>query len=210
MQFQRDYIILSDFYPKEICVTSKTNGEKLKNGMNSGPAETKLDTITLDGEARTFTAGESIYDVARRHGTNIPTLCYDPRLEAFGGCRLCIVALEGTRNPVASCTTMATPGMVVRTATEEIEKHRRVLLEMVVSENRETEGQFTARLCVTRAYDACRTLRGGHWALRGKTIRHKQQRPTKIHLLCVITTSVSPATGVCEFVRNRREITPLV
>ena len=76
---------------------------------------------------------------AQRHQNEIPTLCYDPRLEPFGGCRLCIVELEGARNPVASCTTKATPGMVVRTATDTIEAYRKTLLEMVVGENREVD-----------------------------------------------------------------------
>ncbi len=118
---------------------SKPNREKLKNGINSVPTDAQPAAITLDGEVVTFSDGETIYDVAHRHGIDIPTLCYDPRLDAFGGCRLCIVELEGTRNPVASCTTKATPGMAVRTATEKIERHRKVLLEMVASENRELD-----------------------------------------------------------------------
>ncbi len=92
-------------------------------------------TITLDGRAVEFTDGETIYDVTRRVGTDVPTLCYDDRLEPFGACRLCVVELEGARNPVASCTTMAVDGMVVRTRTEGLERHRKTLVEMVVSEN---------------------------------------------------------------------------
>ena len=94
-------------------------------------------TMTLDGEAVSFADGETIYEVAQRHGGVIPTLCYDERLEAFGGCRLCVVEVEGQRLPVASCTTRATPGMVVNTNSAGLEKHRRTLLEMVASENRE-------------------------------------------------------------------------
>src|SRR5690606_21604960 len=55
--------------------------------------------------------------------------------EAFGACRLCVVEVEGLRNPVASCTTRATPGMVVRTRTEVLEQHRKTLLELVASES---------------------------------------------------------------------------
>ena len=95
--------------------------------------------IEIDGVEVAFTEGETILEVAQRHQTEIPTLCYDPRLEPFGGCRLCIVELEGARNPVASCTTKATPGMVVRTATDTIEAYRKTLLEMVISENREVD-----------------------------------------------------------------------
>lgn len=95
--------------------------------------------MTLNGHEVTFTPGESIYEVAKRHGKAIPALCYDERLEAFGGCRLCVVEVEGARNPVASCTTAATQGMAVRTTTDQIDSYRRVLLEMVASENREVD-----------------------------------------------------------------------
>lgn len=96
-------------------------------------------TLTLDGSPVSFTKGESIFQVAERHGKEIPTLCYDDRLDAFGGCRLCIVEVEGARAPVASCTTKAEPGMRVTTRSGALEMHRRVLLELVVSENREVD-----------------------------------------------------------------------
>ena len=99
----------------------------------------KHNFLTLDGEDVAFSAGETLYEIAARHRKEVPTLCYDPRLEPFGACRLCVVEIEGARNPVASCTTKATPGMVVKTATEPIEKYRKTLLEMVVSENREVD-----------------------------------------------------------------------
>ena len=95
--------------------------------------------MEIDGIEVAFSEGETILEIAERHQKEIPTLCYDPRLEPFGGCRLCIVALEGARNPVASCTTQATPGMVVRTTSDTIETYRKTLLEMVVSENREVD-----------------------------------------------------------------------
>ncbi len=96
-------------------------------------------TIFLDGEEVPFETDETIFQVADRHRKEIPTLCYDDRLDAFGGCRLCVVELEGARNPVASCTTKAKPGMRVTTKSGSLEMHRRVLLEMVVSENREID-----------------------------------------------------------------------
>ncbi len=107
----------------------------------------KSNEITLDGERIAFTPGETIYEVAQRQraqanggaSSEIPTLCYDPRLEPFGACRLCVVEVEGARNPVASCTTPAAPGMVVRTSTEAIAKYRRTLLELVASENGEVD-----------------------------------------------------------------------
>ncbi len=102
-------------------------------------SRTATATMTLDGEEVSFTPGETIYEVAARHRKDIPTLCYDPRLEPFGGCRLCVVELEGARAPVASCTTKAAEGMVVRTRTEAIDAHRTTLLELVASENRDLD-----------------------------------------------------------------------
>ena len=99
----------------------------------------KSTTLTIDGAEVAFTEGETLYEVAQRARRSIPTLCYDPRLEPFGSCRLCVVQVEGVRNPVASCTTPATAGMVVYTSTEAIEHHRTTLLELVVSENRQVD-----------------------------------------------------------------------
>ena len=100
-------------------------------------AEAQTHTLILDDTEVSFHEGETIYEVAQRAGREVPTLCYDKRLEAFGACRLCVVQLEGARNPVASCTTPAEAGMVVHTSTEAIKKHRRTLLELVASENPE-------------------------------------------------------------------------
>jgi predicted molibdopterin-dependent oxidoreductase YjgC len=91
--------------------------------------------LTLDGVEVVFRPGETLYQVARRNAKAVPTLCYDERLEPFGGCRLCVVEVEGSKNPVASCTTRAQPGMVVRTGTDALERHRKTLMELVVSEN---------------------------------------------------------------------------
>jgi predicted molibdopterin-dependent oxidoreductase YjgC len=107
--------------------------------MIANPSDAGHDTLTLDGQEVPFTPGETIYEIAQRHRKEIPTLCYDERLEPFGGCRLCAVELEGSRLPVASCTTRAEHGMVIRTTTAVLEKHRKTLLEMVASENREID-----------------------------------------------------------------------
>lgn len=96
-----------------------------------------IHVMTLDGKEVTFQEGETIYEVTQRNQQNVPVLCYDPRLEPFGACRLCVVEIEGVKNPVASCTAQATPGMVVNTTSERVNRHRKTLLEMVASENDE-------------------------------------------------------------------------
>jgi predicted molibdopterin-dependent oxidoreductase YjgC len=91
--------------------------------------------LSLDGEHVPFESGETLYEVSRRHTESVPTLCYDERLDAFGGCRLCVVEVEGMAKPVASCTTLAQADMVVLTNTEALETHRKTLIDLVVSEN---------------------------------------------------------------------------
>ena len=115
-------------------------------------------TLTLDGEEIVFTPGETVYEVATRAGKSVPTLCYDPRLEAFGSCRLCVVEVEGQRVPVASCTTRAEDGMEVTTASAKVEELRRTLLELVASENREVSGGRAAGRGFTGAGLAHRPL----------------------------------------------------
>jgi NADH dehydrogenase/NADH:ubiquinone oxidoreductase subunit G len=105
----------------------------------SNDATTPATTVTLDGQPVAFAPGETIYEIAQRQGTFVPTLCYDPRLKPFGACRLCVVELKTSKNPVASCTTQATPGMEITTSSERIETFRKTLLEMLVSENRELD-----------------------------------------------------------------------
>ena len=59
-------------------------------------------TITIDGQTTSFTPGETVLDVANRLERNIPTLCWDKRLEPAGACRLCLVNVEGRGLPAAS------------------------------------------------------------------------------------------------------------
>ncbi len=91
-------------------------------------------TLLLDGKEVVFQKGEMLLKVARNAGRKIPTLCYNPRLKPFGGCRLCVVEIEGCPKPVASCTTEASSGMVVKTSTPELERHRKAVLNMVASQ----------------------------------------------------------------------------
>lgn len=98
-----------------------------------------LPRLTMDGEEVSFTSGETLFEIGQRIGREIPALCYDERLEAFGGCRLCVVDVEGWGNPVASCTTKAEAGMKVTTRGGRLDMHRRVLLELVASENRDLD-----------------------------------------------------------------------
>jgi len=67
-------------------------------------------------------------------GIHIPRLCDHKELTPYGGCRLCIVEVEGARVPMASCTLPVNNGMVVRTETPALKQSREFILSMLFSE----------------------------------------------------------------------------
>jgi predicted molibdopterin-dependent oxidoreductase YjgC len=89
--------------------------------------------ILINGHEFTFFPGETILQVARRNGVEIPTLCNMKNASPTGACRICLVEVEGARTLVASCATPAAPKMVVRTETERVVRSRRTNLELLLS-----------------------------------------------------------------------------
>jgi len=89
--------------------------------------------ILINGHEFTFFGGETILQVARRNGIEIPTLCYMKNAAPTGACRICLVEVEGARTLVASCATPAAPKMVVKTETPRVVRARRMNLELLLS-----------------------------------------------------------------------------
>jgi len=100
-------------------------------------------TFTIDGEQYSAKPEESILDVARQNDIPIPTLCHLDGLTDVGACRLCLVEVEGTTRLFPACTTRPTEGMVVRTNTERLQRHRRMIVELLAS-----EGNHQCAVCV--------------------------------------------------------------
>jgi len=92
-------------------------------------------TLTINGRTITVPDTMTILEAASRHGIAIPTLCKHPKLTPFGGCRLCLVEVNGAPRPVASCTTTVAEGMEVRTSTPEIESLRKMVVELLLSDH---------------------------------------------------------------------------
>lgn len=98
-------------------------------------SEVKMDVIelTIDSKRVKARPGMTVLEAATEAGIYIPTLCYDPDLEPYGGCRLCVVEIEKVRGLPTSCTTPVANGMVVNTATEAVMNVRRLALELLLS-----------------------------------------------------------------------------
>ncbi|WP_298268016.1 bidirectional hydrogenase complex protein HoxU [Geobacter sp.] len=91
-------------------------------------------TLTINDELVSGRRGESLLEVIREHGITLPTLCHMEGLSERGGCRLCIVEVEGSPRPVTACTTTAREGMVIRTHTTRLIRYRRMIVELLLAE----------------------------------------------------------------------------
>jgi NADH dehydrogenase/NADH:ubiquinone oxidoreductase subunit G len=89
--------------------------------------------VAINGKTVETSADSTILEAAQSAGIHIPTLCYHKDLSPYGGCRVCVVEVENIPRLVASCTTPVTDGMVVRTDTEQINKVRKTIVELILS-----------------------------------------------------------------------------
>ena len=90
--------------------------------------------LTIDGKLVEVKEGTTVLNAARQAGIEIPTLCDHPELTPYGGCRLCLVEVEGARTLQPSCTMPATNNMVVKTDSDKIRAARKFVLTMIFSE----------------------------------------------------------------------------
>jgi formate dehydrogenase major subunit len=93
-----------------------------------------MSQLTIDGQEIEVPDGMSILNAARKVGIEIPTLCEHPELKPYGGCRLCVVEVEGMRILQTSCTLTAMNGMVVHTNTTKVHEARKFILGLLFSE----------------------------------------------------------------------------
>jgi NADH dehydrogenase/NADH:ubiquinone oxidoreductase subunit G len=92
-------------------------------------------TLQIDGRQVAVDSSMTVLQAARQAGINIPTLCHHDQLEAYGGCRLCMVEVEsrGKTSYVVSCTFPVEKDLVVRTRSEKVDKIRRVIVEELMA-----------------------------------------------------------------------------
>lgn len=100
----------------------------------------ELVKLTIDNRPIEVEKGTTVYLAAKKLGIEIPTLCYmylsDLNIEHKpGGCRVCVVEVEGRRNLAPSCATDCYEGMVVRTNSMRVLNSRRTVLELILSDH---------------------------------------------------------------------------
>lgn len=88
--------------------------------------------ITIDGYKTEFTDESNVLSIIRKMGIDLPTFCYYSELSIYGACRMCVVE-DQRGNIMASCSTQPRDGMVIRTNTPKLQKHRKMILELLLS-----------------------------------------------------------------------------
>lgn len=93
-------------------------------------------SLTINDRPVQVAEGRTILEACREHDVPIPTLCYHPALEPYGGCRLCMVEVSTAQRPsrlVAACVYPCEEGLIIRTDTELVKKSRRMTAELLLA-----------------------------------------------------------------------------
>ena len=88
--------------------------------------------LTIDGQEIEVPAGMTVLQACEMAGKEIPRFCYHERLSIAGNCRMCLVEMEKSPKPIASCAMPAADNMVIHTDTPMVHKARRGVMEMLL------------------------------------------------------------------------------
>ena len=145
--------------------------------------------ITINGKQIENTAGQTILELARSRGIDIPTLCHDPRIAPLGNCGLCVVEVEGyfaARQLRRACATEAVEGMVIYTESERVHNARKTMLELLLS-NHSGDCRAPCMLACPAETDCqgyVALVANGEYKEAAALIREKLPMPSSIGRIC--------------------------
>lgn len=95
----------------------------------------KTVSIQINGVKIEACTDITIVQAAKENGIYIPTLCYHTDLKPSGSCGICVVEIEGRKNPERACTTKVANGMVITTNNKRLRDTRKLILEMILADH---------------------------------------------------------------------------
>lgn len=107
----------------------------IDNSVDKKSGEQDMVSLIIDDREVTVPAGTTILDAAKAAGVEIPTLCYLRGVNEIGGCRVCVVEIEGCDQLVAACNNYVLDGMVVRTNSPKAREARRTNVQLLLSQH---------------------------------------------------------------------------
>jgi bidirectional [NiFe] hydrogenase diaphorase subunit len=113
----------------------------------------RIKTLKIDGKDVGGHENETILELARENGIEIPTLCQLDGLSIVGACRLCLVEVKGWNKLVPACATYVDEGMEVTTNSPRIQAYRRQIIELLFA-----EGNHVCAVCVSNGNCQLQTM----------------------------------------------------
>jgi bidirectional [NiFe] hydrogenase diaphorase subunit len=110
-------------------------------------------SIRIDGELINAVEGQTVLAAAKASGKKIPTLCDLDGITPMGGCRLCIVEVQGIDKLLPACTTPIQEGMAVTTSSPRLKQHRRLTVELLL-----VERNHVCAVCTSNGHCELQTL----------------------------------------------------
>ena len=105
--------------------------------MSAKPEDINLDSncsIKINGVDYSAHTDETILDVSKRNGIEIPHLCFKEGMRPDGNCRVCVVEIQGERTLQPSCIRKVNDGMVINTENERVVHSQKVVIELLESD----------------------------------------------------------------------------
>ena len=131
--------------------------------------------LTINDKKISVEEGTTILKAAQQNGIKIPNLCFDKRLRPYGGCRLCVVELEGQPRLFAACSTPVAPGMIVKTETPKLRKARQTVLELLLVHH-----PLDCPICDKAGECDLQDLAYEYGKPEGRFIRHRKASPPDV------------------------------
>jgi bidirectional [NiFe] hydrogenase diaphorase subunit len=124
-----------------------------RRGTGAAAASVRVRTLSIDGCDIGAREDETILEVARENGIFIPALCNLDGLSPVGACRLCLVEIQGSSKLIPACVTRVDEGMQVTANSERLQKYRRMIVELLLS-----EGNHICSVCVSNGNCSLQSL----------------------------------------------------
>ncbi|EPQ50763.1 NADH-quinone oxidoreductase [Gloeophyllum trabeum ATCC 11539] len=116
---------------KVVCSSASSSGVR-RHISSTAPRQADI-TLTVDGKEVTVPQGSALIQACEAAGAVIPRFCYHDRLAIAGNCRMCLVEVERSPKPVASCAMPAMPGSKVWTNTPMVHEAREGVMEFLLA-----------------------------------------------------------------------------
>ncbi|KAG0064060.1 NADH dehydrogenase (ubiquinone) 78K chain precursor, 5-prime end, partial [Podila epicladia] len=114
------------------CLYTSTTAIKARHFRTTTVARDEVE-VFVDGKAVKVEDGSAVIQACDKVGVHIPRFCYHERLSVAGNCRMCLVEVEKSPKPVASCAFPVTPGMKIKTDTYVVKKAREGVMEFLLA-----------------------------------------------------------------------------